>query len=71
MPDSNNNCVKSTQTNSADLLSKEEEARFYAQKLLYNKDLMVEQYNSWLSEEEGMKNMEKQIKEKKKKSLTQ
>jgi len=46
------------------LLSKEEEDRFYAHKLLYNKNLMIEQCSRWLPAEEGLKNMKKQMKRK-------
>jgi hypothetical protein len=38
------------------LLTNAEEAGFYAQKLLYYKNLLIEQCDGWLSEEEGRKN---------------
>ena len=37
-----------------------------AQRLLRYNELLVEQCDSWLSEEEGMKNMEKSIREREK-----
>jgi len=41
-------------------LTKEEESLFYAHKLMYHKNLMIEQCNGWLSEEEGYKNIQNQ-----------
>jgi len=39
---------------------------FRAEKLLYYNNLLIKQCDSWLSEEEGNKNMEKRIKERNK-----
>jgi len=44
-----------------------DEIRFLAQKLLYYNNLLINQSDSWLSEEEGVKNMEKKIAERQKK----
>jgi len=41
-----------------------DEILFRAEKLLHYNNLLITQCNSWLSEEEGMKNMEKRIREK-------
>jgi len=38
-----------------------------AEKVLYYNNLLIEQCDSWLSAEEGNRNMEKQIEERKKK----
>jgi len=38
------------------LLTQKEESLFYAHKLMYLKNLMIEQCNGWLSEKEGYKN---------------
>ena len=38
-----------------------------AEKVLYYNNLLIEQCDSWLSAEEGNRNMEKQIEEKRKK----
>jgi len=46
--------------------SKKEEILFRASKLLHYNNLLITQCDSWLSEEEGMKNMEKRIREKEK-----
>ena len=40
---------------------------FKAEKLLYYNNLLIEQCDSWLSAEEGNKNIEKRILERKKK----
>ena len=40
-----------------------------AEKTLYYNNLLIEQCNSWLSAEEGNRNMEKQIRERRKKEL--
>ena len=64
-----NDNLTNNQTSAADdslhTISKEDENRFYIHKLLYNKNLMIEQCNTWLPAEEGLKNMEKQMKRKK------
>jgi len=39
----------------------------YAKKAMHYNDLLIAQCDSWLSEEEGMKNMEKRILERMKK----
>ena len=39
-----------------------------AENLLHYNNLLIEQCDKWLSEEEGVRNMEKQIVEKRKKS---
>jgi len=39
---------------------------YRAEKLLYYNNLLIKQCDSWLSEEEGNKNMEKRIRERKK-----
>jgi len=44
-----------------------DEIMFRAKKLLHYNDLLLEQCDSWLSEEEGMKNVEKRISERAKK----
>ena len=44
-----------------------EETLLRAEKALYYNNLLIEQCNSWLSAEEGNRNMEKQIEERKKK----
>jgi len=46
---------------------KMDEIRFLAQKLLHYNNLLIKQSDSWLTEEEGVKNMEKQIAERQKK----
>jgi len=46
-------------TSAADLPTKTDETCFYAHKLLYNNNLIIKQCSSWLSEEEGLKNMKK------------
>jgi len=38
---------------------------YRAEKLLYYNDLLIKQCDSWLSEEEGNRNMEKRIRERK------
>jgi len=40
---------------------------FSAEKLLYNSNLLIKQCENWLSEEEGNRNMEKRIEERRKK----
>jgi len=40
---------------------------FRAEKVLFYNNLLIEQCDSWLSAEEGNRNMEKQIEEKRKK----
>ena len=43
-----------------------DEILFHAQKLLHYNNLLIKQCDSWLSEEEGNRNMEKRIREKRK-----
>jgi hypothetical protein len=43
--------------------NKKDEILFRAQLLLHYNDLLAIQCDSWLSEEEGMENMEKRIRE--------
>jgi len=45
---------------------KKKEILFHAEKLLHYNDLLIKQCDSWLSEEEGAKNMEKRIREREK-----
>ena len=45
---------------------KKKKILFHAKKLLHYNNLLIKQCNTWLSEEEGMKNMEKRIKKKEK-----
>ena len=40
---------------------KKEKILFQAEKFLHYNDLLMSQFDTWLSEEEGMKNMEKHI----------
>jgi len=40
---------------------------FHAEKLLYYNNLLIQQCDSWLSEEEGNRKMEKKIEERRKK----
>jgi len=47
--------------------AKMNEILFHAEKLLHYNGLLIAQCDSWLSEEEGMKNMEKRIRERKRK----
>jgi len=47
--------------------NKMDEIRSRAEVLLYYNNLLIEQCDSWLSEEEGMKNMEMKIAERRKK----
>jgi len=49
---------------------KMDEIRFLAQKLLHYNNLLIKQSDSWLPEEEGVKNMEKKIAERQKKRKT-
>jgi len=44
-----------------------EEVIARAEKVLYYNNLLIEQCDGWLSEEEGNRNMEKQIEERRKK----
>ena len=44
-----------------------DETLLRAEKALYYNILLIEHRNSWLSEEEGNRNMEKQIRERRKK----
>ena len=46
-----------------------DETLLRAEKTLYYNNLLIEQCNSWLSAEEGNRNMEKQIQERRKKEL--
>ena len=46
---------------------KKDEILFHAEKLLHYNGLLIAQCDSWLSEEEGMKNMEKRLRERKRK----
>jgi len=46
---------------------KKDEILFHAEKLLHYNGLLIAQCDSWLSAEEGMRNMEKRIKERKRK----
>lgn len=46
--------------------SKKDEILFRAKKLLHYNDLLIKQCDSWLSEEEGMKNVERRIMEREK-----
>jgi hypothetical protein len=46
---------------------KKEEILFRAEKMLYYNDLLIKQCDSWLSAEEGNRNMEKRIMERRKK----
>jgi len=48
-----------------------EEIRLRAEVLLHYNNLLIKQCDSWLSEEEGMKNMEMKIAEKRKKEKTE
>jgi len=59
-------CAQTCETNAWRLLSKEDEDRFYVHKLLYYKNLLIEQCDSWLSAEEGFINIKKQMREKRK-----
>jgi hypothetical protein len=45
---------------------KKDEILFRAEKLLHYNDLLIKQCDSWLTEEEGVKNMEKRIMEREK-----
>jgi hypothetical protein len=62
MKDSKNDSSTSTEAGaepeqvSADLLTNADKAHFHAHKLLYYKNLIVEQCDGWLSAEEGMRN---------------
>ena len=47
--------------------AKMNEILFHAEKLLHYNGLLIAQCDSWLSEEEGMKNMEKRLRERKRK----
>jgi hypothetical protein len=47
---------------------KKEEIMFHAQRLLHYNDLLIAQCDSWLSEEEGNRNMEERIIAKNKKT---
>ena len=46
-----------------------EEILHRAEKLLHYNNLLIEECNGWLSAEEGNRNMEKQIQERRKKEL--
>ncbi|MCL1974249.1 MAG: hypothetical protein FWG54_05480 [Bacteroidetes bacterium] len=49
--------------------NRREEMLFCAEKLLYYNDLLLKQCSSWLSEEEGVKNVEKRIRNRDKKKI--
>jgi hypothetical protein len=76
MTDNKNSSSISLQTDAAAesvrisecLLTNVEKAGFYAQKLLYYKNLLIEQCDGWLSEEEGRRNQFK-IKKSEKKEI--
>ena len=51
--------------------NKMDEIRSRAEVLLYYNNLLIEQCDSWLSEEEGMKNMEMKIVERRSKNAMQ
>ena len=46
---------------------KRDEILFYAEKMLHYNGLLIAQCDSWLSEEEGLKYMEKRMRDRKKK----
>lgn len=48
-------------------IKQQDEILFSAKKLLHYNNLLINQCDSWLSEEEGMMNMEKRYKERTKK----
>jgi hypothetical protein len=63
MTDNKNSNSTSLQTDAAAdphiaecLITNAEKARFHTQKLLYYRNLLIEQCDSWLSEEEGRRN---------------
>ena len=45
---------------------KKKEILYHAERVLHYNDLLIKQCDSWLSEEEGVKNMEKRIREREK-----
>jgi hypothetical protein len=48
-----------------ELKARQEQIRMSAEKLLYYNNLLIQQCDGWLSAEEGLKNVEKRIKQRK------